>query len=153
MGTDEGLIYLCTTEFASSHLQCYAAHNTPVYNIEWNSFMPSVFISSAAEWTIKIWDMDYRSASHPPTIITTISLSLSSKPLYTYDLGAPVGDVAWAPYSSTTFAAVTTDGKIHVYDMVWDRYRPICTQSIVHRRKAKLNQIAFNPSHPIIIGK
>ena len=82
-----------------------------------------------------------------------LSLSLSSKPLYTYDLGAPVGDVAWAPYSSTTFAAVTTDGKIHVYDMVWDRYRPICTQSIVHRRKAKLNQIAFNPSHPIIIGK
>ena len=75
------------------------------------------------------------------------------KPLYTYDVGAPVGDVAWAPYCSTTFAAVTTDGKVHVYDMVWDKYKPICVQSIVHRRKATLNQIAFNPSHPIIIGR
>ena len=64
-----------------------------------------------------------------------------------------MGDVAWAPYSSTTFAAVTTDGKVHVYDMVWDRYKPICIQSIVHKRKAILNQIAFNPSHPIIIGR
>ena len=84
----------------------------------------------------------------------TLDLTVPSlrKPLYTYDVGAPVGDVAWAPYCSTTFAAVTTDGKVLVYDMVWDRYKPICTQSIVHKRKAKLNQIAFNPSHPIIIG-
>ena len=48
---------------------------------------------------------------------------------------------------------MTTDGKVHVYDMVWDRYKPICIQSIVHKRKAILNQIAFNPSHPIIIGR
>ena len=29
-----------------------------------------------------------------------------------FDLNAQVGDVAWAPYSSTVFAAVTVDGKV-----------------------------------------
>ena len=36
----------------------------------------------------------------------------SRKPLYTFDVGAPVGDVSWAPYSSTTFAVATDDGKV-----------------------------------------
>ena len=102
--------------------------------------------------------MEHKNLGHGLQVTGTLSslhltyLRLYRKPLYTFDLGAPVGDVAWAPYSSTTFAAVTTDGKVHVYDMVWDRYKPICVQSIVHKRKAKLNQIAFNPTHPIIIG-
>lgn len=37
---------------------------------------------------------------------------LSRKPLFMFDLNAQVGDVAWAPYSSTVFAAVTVDGKV-----------------------------------------
>lgn len=32
--------------------------------------------------------------------------------MFTFDLNADVGDVAWSPYSSTVFAAVTTDGKV-----------------------------------------
>lgn len=28
-----------------------------------------------------------------------------------------VGDVYWSPYSSTVFAAVTSDGKVHVFDL------------------------------------
>jgi dynein intermediate chain 1, axonemal len=34
------------------------------------------------------------------------------QPILDWDLGVAVGDVAWAPYSSTTFAAVTLDGKV-----------------------------------------
>ena len=60
IGTDEGDIYLCTTEYASTYLANYQAHATPVYNIMWNSFIPTVFISCAAEWSVKIWDMNYR---------------------------------------------------------------------------------------------
>ena len=60
VGTDEGLIHLCTTEYSSQYLNTYEAHNTPVYNIQWNTFLPSVFITCAAEWGIKIWDKDYR---------------------------------------------------------------------------------------------
>ena len=49
------------------------------------------------------------------------------------------------------FAAATLDGKVHIFDMSMDRYRPVCVQSVVARRKAQLNHIAFNQTHPIII--
>lgn len=91
-----------------------------------------------------------------------------------FDLNSQVGDVAWAPYSSTVFAAVTVDGKVHVYDLHIDKYHPICCQQVnftyykstlksiynlkiffwlkvVPRKRARLNHIAFNPHHPIII--
>ena len=49
--------------------------------MEWNTFLPNVFISCAGEWNVKIWDMN------------------NSSPLYTFDTKSPAGDVAWAPYS------------------------------------------------------
>lgn len=56
VGTDEGLVYKCTTEYSSRFLQTYHAHNSPVYNICWNTYVTSVFLTCAAEWMIKIWD-------------------------------------------------------------------------------------------------
>lgn len=50
--------------------------------------------ANSADWTVKVWD------------------ELDSEPVFTFDLGNSVGDVAWSPYSSTVFAAVTTDGKV-----------------------------------------
>ena len=43
------------------------------------------------------------------------------------------------------------DGKVHVFDLSMDRYKAICIQAVVPKRKAKLNHIAFNPTHSIII--
>ena len=34
--------------------------------------------------------------------------------MFTFDLNNSVGDVAWAPYASTVFAACTTDGRVSV---------------------------------------
>ena len=56
VGTDEGLVYKCTTEYSSKFLNTYQAHDTPVYNIVWNTYVPSIFITSGAEWHVKIWD-------------------------------------------------------------------------------------------------
>merc|ERR1711865_952871 len=66
-----------------------------------------------------------------------------------FDLNMAVGDVAWAPYSSTVFAAVTSDGKVHVYDLNVNKHEPMAEQKIV--RKSKLTKLAFNPKHPIIL--
>ena len=41
-----------------------------------------------------------------------------------------VGDVAWAPYASTVFAAITTDGIVHVYDLNVNRNDRICYQKV-----------------------
>lgn len=56
VGTDEGIVYKCTTEYSSKFLMTYEAHNTPIYNICWNPFLPSIFLTCASEWIIKIWD-------------------------------------------------------------------------------------------------
>ena len=63
-----------------------------------------------------------------------------------FALNAQVGDVAWAPYSSTVFAAVTIDGKVHIYDLYINKYNPICVQAVVPKKNAKLNHISFNQS-------
>ena len=57
VGTDLGMVYLCTTEYSSKYLSTFEAHNTPVYNIEWNTFIPNIFITCAAEWVVKVWDI------------------------------------------------------------------------------------------------
>ncbi|CAF4656330.1 unnamed protein product, partial [Rotaria magnacalcarata] len=65
-------------------------------------------------------------------------------PLFVYDLGSPVGDVIWAPYSSTVFAACTADGKVYVFDLNVNKYEPLCEQMVVQKKRTKLTHITFN---------
>jgi len=60
----------------------------------------------------------------------------------TFDLGSSVGDVCWSPYSSTVFAAVTNDGKVHVFDLAQNKSDPLCSQKLVKR--SRLTKISFN---------
>ncbi|KAG7229755.1 hypothetical protein INR49_012551 [Caranx melampygus] len=94
VGTEEGKIHKCSKTYSSQFLETYDAHTMAVDAVKWNHYHPKVFISCSSDWTVKIWDH---------TINT---------PMFTFDLNAAVGDVSWAPYSSTVFAAVTTDGLV-----------------------------------------
>lgn len=77
--------------------------------------------------------------------------NIFSDPLFIFDLGASVGDVKWAPYSSTVLAAVTTEGKVYVFDINVNKYKAICVQQVVHRKTVKLTCIAFNQKLPFLI--
>ena len=68
-----------------------------VYTIRYNPFNSNYFLSASADWTVKLWDHN------------------DSNPIMTFDLNCAVGDVAWAPYSSSIFAAVTTEGKVYSF--------------------------------------
>ncbi|KAF3689599.1 Dynein intermediate chain 1, axonemal Axonemal dynein intermediate chain 1 [Channa argus] len=133
VGTEEGKIHKCSKTYSSQFLETYDAHSMAVDTVKWNNFHPKVFISCSSDWTVKIWDH---------TIKT---------PMFTFDLNAPVGDVAWSPYSSTVFAAVTTDGTVHVFDLSINKYEAICQQLVVAKKKTRLTHIEFNPIYPIII--
>lgn len=45
-------------------------------------------------------------------LLTSLCCCFYSEPMFTFDLNNSVGDVAWAPYASTVFAACTTDGRV-----------------------------------------
>jgi len=131
VGTEEGRIHKCSKAYNSQYLETYKGHHMAVYSVRWNYHHPRVFLSASADWTVKLWDHN------------------NPKPIMSFDLNNSVGDVAWAPYSSTVFAAVSSDGKVHVFDLNENKHEPMCEQKIV--RKAKLTKIAFNPKHPIIL--
>ena len=73
-------------------------------------------------------------------------------PLFVYDLGSAVGDVVWAPYSSTVFAACTADGKVYVFDLNVNKYEPLAEQMVVQKKRTKLTHITFNQRYPILLA-
>ena len=138
VGTEEGRIHKCSKAFSGQYLETYEGHTMAVYTVRWNPFHDKIFISGSADWTVKLWNHESRQA------------------ILSFDLAQAIGDVAWAPYSSTTFAAITsegaggsTSGVVHLYDLHVDRNNRICEQKVVKR--AKLTHVAFSSSEPIII--
>ena len=65
--------------------------------------------------------------------------------MFSYDLNSVVGDVAWSPFSSTVFAAVTADGKVHVFDLSVNKYESLCVQS------GQSGHLSLHPSLFLII--
>ncbi|XP_030376775.1 dynein intermediate chain 1, axonemal [Scaptodrosophila lebanonensis] len=133
IGTEDGFIYKCSTAFSSKYLMTYNAHNMSVYRIDFNRFNSNIFVSCGGDWRVKVWE------------------DMRADPLFIFDLGSAVGDVKWAPYSSTVFAAVTTEGKVYVFDLNVNKYKAICVQAVVPKRKNKLTRLSFNEKLPFIV--
>jgi len=138
VGTEEGRIHKCSKAFSGQYLETYEGHTMAVYTVRWNPFHSKIFISASADWTVKLWD------------------HMNRFPILSFDLAQAIGDVAWAPYSSTTFAAITSDGPgastsgvVHIYDLSINRNDHVCEQKVVKR--AKLTHVAFSSAEPIII--
>ena len=132
VATEEGTIHKCSTAFSARVLATYTGHAMAVYSLQWNPFEPQVFLSGSADWSVKLWD------------------SGSSRAVKSFDLGAAVGDAAWAPFSSTTFGATSADGRVHVFDLSVNKHEPLCRQKIV--KKARLTKLAFNAVHPVLLA-
>lgn len=108
-----------------------------VYAVRWNPFHPRIFISCSADWTVKVsqWARQARQTERTqadvlPTLGRYVMLSARNQlwdhttpyPVMSFDLGNAVGDVFWSPYSSTVFAAVTSDGKVREAGRLHARY-------------------------------
>ncbi|OWF48406.1 Dynein intermediate chain 2, ciliary [Mizuhopecten yessoensis] len=149
VGTEEGKIHTCSKAYSSQFLDTNLAHNMAVYQVRWNPWHPDIYITCSADWTVKIWEVSQKTTVDTnPENTQNVS---NRKALFTFDLNNSVGDVAWAPYSSTVFAAVTADGKVFVYDLNINKYEPLCEQMVAVKKKTKLTHIEFNPVYPIII--
>ena len=79
VGTEEGKIHKCSKAYNSQYLDTYNGHYMSVYAVNWNKFHPKVFLSSSADWTVKVWDHTQK------------------QPLMSFDLGNAVGDAQVSP--------------------------------------------------------
>lgn len=128
VGTQEGHVMLCT--YSGQCVERYEGHQMAVYTARWNQFHPNIFVTCSGDWTVKVW------------------LRSSKKPLLTFDLGDSVGDVSWAPYSSTVLAAVTSSGKVCLFDLHANKNEPLCVQTVV--KNAQLTRVVFSHVDPIV---
>lgn len=54
-GTEDGHIYKCSTSYSEQYLETYSGHLGPVYRVQWSPFQSNLFISSSADWSVKLW--------------------------------------------------------------------------------------------------
>ena len=54
-GTEDGHIYKCSTSYSEQYLETYSGHMGPVYRVQWSPFQSNLFISSSADWSVKLW--------------------------------------------------------------------------------------------------
>jgi len=139
VGTEEGAIHYYSKAYNAQFLRNFQGHHMAVYSVRWNTFHPKVFLSCSADWTVKLWECG------------------CSKPVMTFDLNTSVGDVAWAPFSSTVFATITTEGgKVRVYDLAVNKHEPIGETRLKYLnsdgrvKKSNLTHVSFNPTEPIL---
>lgn len=132
VGTEEGQIHLCSKSYSGQYLETYKDHYLAVYAVKWNPYHPKTFLSCSADWTIKMWIQDMK------------------RPIVSFDLENQVGDIQWAPYSSTVFAAVSYEGKLYVYDLDQNKHQHLCDMQTTSKR-AKAYHVAFNLVDPIIL--
>lgn len=147
VGTEEGAIHSYSKAYNSQFLRSFEGHHMAVYTVRWNPFHPGVFISCSADWTIKLWEVN------------------TSTPIMSWDLNTSVADVAWAPWSSTVFAAITNDGKLRLYDLAVNKHEPVGETRVCKQKKPSLKDkdkvnpdkpphmpthLAFNPRDPVL---
>jgi dynein intermediate chain 1 len=130
VGSEEGAIECYSNSYNSTLQRSYQGHHMATYTVCWNTFHPDVFLSCSADWTVKLWERN------------------TSVPIMTFDLNTSVGDVAWAPFSSTVFATITTDGRVRIYDLSVNKHEPLGETKL--SKKAKLTHISFNPREAIV---
>jgi len=131
-GTEDGNIHKCSCSYSEQYLESYFGHSGPVYAIQWSPFVPNLFISASADWTIKLWKEDHDT----PTALLTFQSG-----------NEEVSDVSWSPTNSTVFGDVTKDGKLEIWDLTTSTLKPLLSTTIQDR----MSCLVFSEASPVIV--
>ncbi|KAG8198485.1 hypothetical protein JTE90_017351 [Oedothorax gibbosus] len=108
-------------------------HAARIRRVCWNRLHPGVFISCGDDFTVQVWDKEQER---------------SVLELF-FDHG--VEDVAWAPYSTTVFAAVTSRSVVSVFDLSLDKEEALAVFEVYTKKQdTTLTRIAFHPNRPLL---
>jgi len=132
VGTESGEVFFCSKGYSYDVRRTTIHHHMSVNAIQWSPFHPDLYMTGSSDCSVKIWDRTM------------------TEPIFGFELSGPVADVCWAPYSGTTFGAVTEEGKVFIFDLNVNKFEPICQQAVV-QKKNKLTHFQFNQMFPIVL--
>ena len=112
VGTEDGGVHRCSVSDAEQYAASYHGHGGPVYAVRWAPFADRLFLTASADGTARLWRED------------------AEAPLLTFqseDAQGEVSDAAWSTTNGTVFGAVTTDGRLEVWDISESVLKPALT--------------------------
>ncbi|KAL1132176.1 hypothetical protein AAG570_010133 [Ranatra chinensis] len=132
-GTDDGVVHKCSVNYLHEHLDAFAAHNGPVYNIEFHPVCENILLTCGADFRVRIWAYNV------------------DKPLLELACGKyAIEHAAWSPANPLVIVSVGA----YMID-IWDIRRKLTLP--VSRFKTRLNsrltRVCFsNSGHNIFVG-
>ncbi|XP_015121940.1 WD repeat-containing protein 78 [Diachasma alloeum] len=106
VGSDEGCLHNCSTNYLDHHVDSFLAHDGPIYAFEFSPFSSKLFLTCGADWTSRIW------AEGITEPLITLSTRMSC-----------VRAAAWSPKNSTILATCA-DNEISIWDIKRRTYKP-----------------------------
>ncbi|KAK2576749.1 hypothetical protein KPH14_005397 [Odynerus spinipes] len=106
VGSDEGAIYRCSTNYLYQHIESFLAHDGPIYAMEFSPFCSKLFLTCGADWCTRIW---VDGLVEP---LITLSTTMACVPCAT-----------WCPIYSTIIASVINN-EICIWNIRRKTYAP-----------------------------
>ncbi|CAM4836006.1 unnamed protein product [Rotaria magnacalcarata] len=113
VGTEAGRIILCTRKAKTDGERInviYPGHSGPIYSIQRHPFFHKIFLS-IGDWTLRIWSEEIRD-----------DYIFCTKPNKCY-----LTDAQWCPGRPGVFVSSTTEGSIHIWDLLFKTDQPALT--------------------------
>ncbi|VDD79660.1 unnamed protein product [Mesocestoides corti] len=112
IGTEDGQIHKCSCSYNEQYLETYNGHTASVYAIKCSPFIPDVFLSCSADWTIRLWHAD-REKSY-------LTMATHS---------SAVNDLAWSHQHGAVFAC-TNESFLEIWDLEHSTLDPVHVETV-----------------------
>ncbi|XP_035742871.1 WD repeat-containing protein 78-like [Vespa mandarinia] len=123
VGSDEGAIYRCSTNYLYHHIDSFLAHDGPIYRMEFSHYCSKLFLTCGADWCTRIW---IEELTEP---LITLSTTLACVPYAT-----------WCPTYSTIIASIVNN-EICIWNIKRRTYAPLSVTRSPN--EARLVKVAF----------
>ncbi|VUZ41390.1 unnamed protein product [Hymenolepis diminuta] len=133
VGIENGQIHKCSCSYSEQYLYTYNGHTSSVYSLKYSPFIPEVFLSCSADWTVRLWHEERLESYH--TMATHSSA---------------VNDVAWSHNHGAVFAC-TNEGNVELWDLERSLLDPVHVESISPESTLSIIQFIEN-SDTLIVG-
>ncbi|GBO00081.1 Dynein intermediate chain 1, axonemal [Araneus ventricosus] len=133
VGTETGLIHRGSFDDKICSAT-YREHKDAIISVHWNPLHPRVFLSCSKDYTLQVWDHKEKHS------------------IFDFFFEAEVRDVAWAPFSSTLFAAISGNAIVSVFDLAVDKMEAIGTFTCyTPKQDISLTRVTFHPTMPVLL--